>query len=166
MFSKDSWIWIFVVLFLLIGFGTSYEAKLSDVWKRVQQPKSAPPSIVFMVVWPLLYVLFGFSVSLVVRQVVSEQVNWHSIVFLVLAFVSTVLNSMWIIEFAKVKETSDQHVRTSLFILLSLTLTLALQLYCGHLTNKIAGICLIPYLVWSSFAVLLNSHMLESKVSK
>ncbi len=158
--SDWTWAWVPIVVFPVVGYCTSHATKLSNVWTKVIQPASTPPSWVFSVVWPLIYVLFGYSVSRTARTVVQSGVQWNSALFLILTVVSTATNAWWMVEFSQTKTGHDQHAKHSLFILLALSLSVSMQLHCSP--DRLAGLCLVPYVVWSLFATLLNSQMIEN----
>ncbi|HEX9911812.1 MAG TPA: TspO/MBR family protein [candidate division Zixibacteria bacterium] len=112
------------------------------------KPTLNPPNWVFAPVWTTLFLLMGISAFLVWRKgIENPRVNLALQFFIV----QLVLNSLWSVLFFGLRSPLLGFVEIILlcfFILLTIV-------YFFKVT-KIAGILLLPYFVWVSFATVLN----------
>ena len=130
---------IAVILAAMIGSLASTQAS-SDLW-YLSLDKSGlnPPSYVFGIVWPILYVLMTISAYLAYKKI-------YRIFLIQLAF-----NAAWSWLFFR--------FQMPLISLIDIYLLIALNLYITALMyreNKLAFILFIPYVIWISFASYLN----------
>ena len=110
-------------------------------YSSLNQPPLAPPSILFPIVWSILYVLMGVS-----AYIVSENDGKLGIYYLQL-----VLNGLWSIIFFVFK------LRLISFIWILVLIFLVFKMIKEFtITNKIAGYLQIFYLIWLIFAAYLN----------
>ena len=130
-----------VIVGAVIGFITS---NLID-YNSLIQPPLAPSSILFPIVWSILYVLMGVSYGILdTNSLVDENINsiyyWQLFV-----------NALWSIFFFVLK----WRFFAFLWILLLLVL-LIIMIIRFYNKNKVAGLLQIPYLLWVAFATYLN----------
>ncbi len=130
---------IAVILAAMIGSLASTQAS-SDLWYlSLNKSELNPPSYVFGIVWPILYVLMMVSAYLAYNKIFG--------IFLIqLAF-----NAAWSWLFFR--------FQMPLISLIDIYLLIALNLYITALMyreNKLAFILFIPYVLWVSFASYLN----------
>ena len=107
-----------------------------------QQIDVTPPAFVFPIVWTILYILIGYSFG----SILLNQPEQH----LIIAFVINLfLNVIWCYYyFAK------RDLQTSLVVIL---LLVASTIYLiTQITNNNIKLLLVPYLLWISFATILN----------
>ena len=101
----------------------------------------AIPTIIFPIVWTILYLMMAISYYLV-----SEKSNTFGIYFVQLVF-----NSLWTVFFFGLK------LRLFAFIwLIALFVLVVLMLVKYYKISKTAGYLLIPYSLWLVFAGYLN----------
>ena len=125
----------------VVGFITS---KSMD-YEMLQKPFLSPPSILFPIVWTILYVLMGVSYGrLKEKSLVNENIRF--IYYLQLA-----VNAFWPIFFFVLKWRLFAFIW--IVLLAILVLTMVIKFYNKE---KIAGLLQIPYLVWVLFASYLN----------
>lgn len=130
-----------VILGGIVGFIISGSMDYSSL----QKPFFAPPSIVFPIVWTLLYILMGISYGILSsNSLVDSKIN--SIYYLQLF-----VNLLWPIIFFVLKW------RLFAFIwIVLLTFLVFVMVIRFYDKNKLSGLIQIPYLVWSLFATYLN----------
>ena len=130
---------IAVILAAMIGSLASTQAS-SDLWYlSLNKSELNPPSYVFGIVWPILYVLMMISAYLAYKKI-------YEIFLIQLAF-----NAAWSWLFLR--------FQMPLISLIDIYLLVALNLYITALMyreNKLAFILFIPYVLWISFASYLN----------
>ena len=130
---------IAVILAAMIGSLASTQAS-SDIWYlSLNKSELNPPSYVFGIVWPILYVLMMISAYLAYKKIYG--------IFLI----QLVFNAAWSWLFFR--------FQMPLISLIDIYLLVALNLYITALMyreNKLAFILFIPYVLWISFASYLN----------
>ena len=114
-------------------------------YKTLEKPFLSPPSIVFPIVWTILYVLMGVSYGLLKDQnLIDKSINKIYISQLV-------VNLLWPIVFFVFK------LRLYAFaVIVLLAILVSIMIYKFYSKNKIAGLLQIPYLLWTLFATYLN----------
>lgn len=114
-------------------------------YNSLVQPPLAPPSILFPIVWTILYTLMGVSYGILdVNGLVDANIN--NIYYLQLF-----VNALWSIIFFVFK----WRFVAFLWIILLLILVIIMTIRFYH-KNKIAGLLQIPYVLWVAFATYLN----------
>lgn len=114
-------------------------------YNSLVQPPLAPPSILFPIMWSILYILMGVSYGILdANSLVDSSINsiyyWQLFV-----------NALWSIFFFVLK----WRFFSFLWILLLLVLVI-IMIIRFHKKNKVAGFLQIPYILWVSFATYLN----------
>lgn len=114
-------------------------------YNELQQPTFAPPSILFPIVWTILYILMGVSYGIIKsKNLTDEEID--RIYYMQLA-----INALWSILFFVFKW------RLFAFIwIIILIIAVIIMIKKFYEKNKIAGIIQIPYLLWILFASYLN----------
>ena len=109
------------------------------------QPAFAPPSFLFPIVWTILYVLMGVSYGILENKgLVDAETN--SIYYLQLT-----VNALWSFIFFVFKWRLFSFVW--ILILDALVIDMIIKFYKK---DKTAGLLQLPYLLWTSFATVLN----------
>ncbi len=121
---------------------------LPDEWYRqLKKPTWNPPNAVFAPVWTLLYLLIAISAWLVWRKYGLAGASGPLALFIL----QLVLNAAWTWLFF------GRHSIAGAFIdILALWMTILLTLLMFWRLEPLAGILLVPYLAWVSFAAALN----------
>ena len=139
MQTKQITLVIAVILAAMIGGLASTQAS-SDVWYlSLNKSELNPPSYVFGIVWPILYVLMMISAYLAYKKVYG------------IFIIQLVFNAVWSWLFFR--------FQMPLISLIDIYLLIALNSYITTLMykeNKLAFILFIPYVLWISFASYLN----------
>ena len=113
-----------------------------DFYNSINKPSIAPPSILFPIVWTILYLLMG--VSLYRMYKINKK---KTIIFGLQLF----LNMLWVILFFGFNLFFVSFIE--LIFLDFLIIYIILDYYSY---DKISSIILVPYLLWSCFALYLN----------
>ena len=114
-------------------------------YNNLNRPPLSPPSVVFPIVWTILYIIMGISFGILADNKLLDS-KTKIIYYLQLAF-----NTLWSIIFFSLKW------RLFAFIwIIALTILVILMIIEFYTKNKIAGLLQIPYLLWVLFASYLN----------
>jgi len=138
-----------VILCQIAGFlGSLFTTPAIPTWyKTLNKPFFTPPNWIFSPVWISLFILMGISLFFVWRRTDHPKFKISFIFF----FVQLILNILWSIAFFGLQSPLLGLVD---IILLWIAILLTLQIFLK--ISKFAGVLLIPYLLWVSFATLLN----------
>jgi translocator protein len=148
---KIKWIKLIVSLLIcqLAGvIGSLFTASSIPTWyATLNKPSFNPPNWIFAPVWISLYVLMGISFYLI--WIKSDIPNF-GLLMSVFIF-QLVLNAFWTIIFFGLK--------SPLFAFIEIVVLWIAILFCIILfykVSKISSVLLIPYILWVSFASILN----------
>ncbi len=124
----------------------------SSWYVALAKPPFNPPSWLFGVVWPLLYLLMGIALWLVWRQ--GAQ---HSQVSTALAlfFAQLVLNAAWSPIFFGLHS-----ITVALFVIVVLFGLILATIRAFYPLSRAAAWLLVPYSLWVAFATVLNASIL------
>ena len=130
---------IAVILAAAIGSMASTSASTDSWYLLLNKSELNPPSYVFGIVWPILYILMMASAFLAHKKIFS--------IFIIQLF----FNAAWSWLFFR--------FQMPLIALLDIYLLIAINIYILNLMykeNKLAFFLFTPYVVWISFASYLN----------
>lgn len=136
---------------LLLTFGAAALGArfLPDEWyRRLKKPTWNPPNSVFGPVWTVLYLLMAAAAWLVWRRYGIAA----AIVPLVFFVAQLILNAAWSWLFF-----GRHEVGRALIDLLVLWVVILITVILFWSRETLAGILLLPYLAWVSFAGVLNA---------
>jgi len=120
-----------------------------DGWyATLNKPFFNPPDFIFGPVWTTLYILMGISLYMIVRSVKSTMRSRALIIFGVQLF----LNFVWSFLFFYF-----EHPDFALLDIIPLWAFILWMIIAFKEIRPIAGYLQIPYLLWVSFATLLNA---------
>jgi len=121
---------------------------IPEWYDHLQKPSFSPPNWVFAPVWTTLFTLMAIAAY----QVWAKGLKEPAVRIALIAFlVQLALNSLWSFLFFGLR--SPFHGLLEIFVLWSLILVTILQFLK---VSRAAGLLLIPYLLWVSFACSLN----------
>lgn len=114
-------------------------------YNSLQKPFLAPPSIVFPIVWTILYILMGISYGILKsKSLTNKKID-------LIYYIQLAVNAAWSIIFFLLKW------RLFAFIwILLLDILVILMIIKFYKKDKIAGLLQIPYILWTLFASYLN----------
>jgi len=140
---------ISITLPFLAAFVGSYftTPSIATWYAYLNKPTFSPPNWIFAPVWTLLYILMGISFYIIWGA--SSKKNKGGAMGVYIA--QLVLNSMWSIVFFGL-----HNLGLALVVIAILWVLILLTIIRFYKFNKIAGIILIPYILWVSFASFLN----------
>lgn len=128
----------------LAGFLTNADVK--EFMMTAQKPIFMPPGWVFPIVWTILYALMGFS-AYIIENTQSHRKNRALTIYYIQLF----FNFAWSFIFF----TFGNYLFSFIWIIALLILVLATILEFKMIKARAVYI-LIPYLIWVSFASVLN----------
>lgn len=104
------------------------------------------PSIVFPIVWSILFLLMGISVYLI-----SESNDISKNGAIKYYFFQLIINSLWTLIFFSFK----MYILSFIWIVLLIILVI-IMIIKFYKINKVSGLLNIPYLIWLLFASVLS----------
>lgn len=142
--------WIGSLLFISSLLGFLFKNDIMDWHESLQTSPFTPPSIVFSIVWPILYSMIATVGWIIWNQ---KTINHHNAIKIAY-IIQLLLNWSWIPLFFKM------HLIGSSLICLISILFLSLSLIF-HLKKQlpIAALLLFPYAAWLTFAAYLNMYV-------
>jgi len=138
-----------IILCQLAGFlGSLLTTPAIPTWyQTLNKPIFTPPNWIFSPVWISLFILMGISLFMVWRSGEHPKVKTAFIFF----FVQLILNVFWSAAFFGLRSPL-----LGLMDILLLWIAILLTILNFLNISKVAGLLLLPYLLWVSFAALLN----------
>ncbi|HAY34936.1 MAG TPA: tryptophan-rich sensory protein [Ignavibacteria bacterium] len=139
-----------IIICQMAGFiGTIFTSdSLTGWYAGLTKPDFNPPNWIFGPVWILLYFMMGISLFLVWREDLKNAVVKKAFyVFMI----QLIFNASWSIVFF-----GFQSVTGALIIIIIFWLLIIYTILNFLKVSRTSGILLIPYLLWVSFAAILN----------
>jgi tryptophan-rich sensory protein len=132
-----------------IGSIYTYDS-VRDWYPKLEKPSYTPPSWVFAPVWTLLYAMMGLSLYLASQRHTEEDGGlWRA--SRVLFGTQLALNALWSYVFFG-RRAPGWALLEILFLWVAISATMLAFLKI----SRTAALLLLPYLLWSSFALVLN----------
>ncbi|MBT8304763.1 MAG: tryptophan-rich sensory protein [Bacteroidia bacterium] len=150
MSKKTTKILIAVAVCLFVGFlsGFATQSSVSDWYADLNKPSFNPPNWIFGPVWTVLYVLMGIAAGIVWSKGFHHK--WVKTAMYHFLF-QLIFNAAWSLVFFGMR--SPAYALLIIIILLTLII---LTMKWFRVVNKTAALLLVPYLLWVSFASILN----------
>jgi tryptophan-rich sensory protein len=138
-----------VVSQLAGGLGAFFTTPAIPTWyASLNKPVFNPPNWVFFPVWTTLYTLMGIAAFLVWRKGLHER---RVRIALIVFAVQLILNLAWTIIFFGLYSLFG-----AVIAIVLLWIAIVVNIVVFWRISKAAGALLIPYILWVSFAALLN----------
>ena len=136
------------IMFLGFLSGTMSGSTADNAWYQILlKPDIQPPGWVFGVVWPTLYLMMGLAFAMVLNAPGARDRNLAIALFLS----QFAINLTWSPTFF------GAHQVTTAFFLIVAMIGLAIgTTFAFARVRKAAAWLMVPYLVWISFAAILN----------
>jgi benzodiazapine receptor len=136
---------------LLLGSlsGIATASAVSGWYALVIKPAWNPPNWLFAPVWSLLYLMMGAAFALVWHE--KGKNNKMALVLFVVQFI---LNLFWSVLFFALAR-----MDLALIEILVLWVFIFLSIFSFYKVNLTAAYLLVPYLLWVSFASVLNANL-------
>jgi tryptophan-rich sensory protein len=155
MKKKLLYIVIAVTICLLIGFlsGFATQSSVSTWYTTLNKPSFNPPNWIFAPVWTILYILMGIAAGLVWAK--GFYHIWVKTALYYFGF-QLLFNALWSIVFF-----GFQQPFWALLVIVVLLILILFTIKWFKIVSKPAAYLLIPYLLWVSFAMILNYKIWE-----
>jgi tryptophan-rich sensory protein len=136
------------IMFLGFLSGTMSGSTADNAWyQTLLKPDIQPPGWVFGVVWPTLYLMMGLALAMVLNAPGARDRN----VAIALFLSQFVINLTWSPIFF-----GAHQVTVAFFIILVMLGVAIATTFVFARVRKAAAWLMVPYLVWISFAAILN----------
>jgi tryptophan-rich sensory protein len=152
--NKITRILVVVVTCLAIGYfsGMVTRSAIITWYPTLVKPSFNPPNWIFAPVWSMLYIMMGVAAGLVWNRIDHEKGTVKSA--LIFFAVQLGLNALWSFLFFGLKNPLLAGVEIIiLWLMIYETYTKFAKI------NSIAGYLFLPYLLWVSFAMVLNGSI-------
>lgn len=142
------------IISVLISLGTGALSSLLvrnqfSMYQQINTPPFSPPSLVFPIVWTILYVLMGISAAMIYTT--QDMSDTDKKTALWLYGIQLFFNFCWSLAFFGLKW------YLFAFIWLMIMWVIIIVMIAKFYTiNKSAAYLQIPYLLWTTFAAYLN----------
>jgi len=120
-------------------------------WYQCIKPSITPPAYVFPIVWTIIYILIGYSFG----RVLASQPEQHIIIAFAL---NLFLNVVWCYYYF-----TKRDLQSALLVILLLVATTIYLL--SQITDNNTRLLLVPYLLWISFATILNVLSVQKQMA-
>jgi benzodiazapine receptor len=118
-------------------------------YAELQKPGFMPPSWVFGPVWTVLYLLMGVAAFLVWQRGLGARLVRTALLWFL---VQLALNAAWTPVFFGL-----HRIGLALVVIALLWAAILVTMYYFFRVTRPAGMLLVPYLLWVSFAAVLNA---------
>ena len=141
---------ICIIIPLAVGAISGYAtvSGISTWYATLNKPSFNPPNYLFGPVWTTLYVLMGISLYMAVRATANNDRKRAIALFAV----QLALNFTWSFLFFTFHQTGLALINIGL-----LWLSIAGMIWAFYKANRTAALLQIPYIMWVTFASVLNA---------
>lgn len=141
---------ISLVICLIAGaLGSFFTTPAISTWYvTLIKPSIAPPNWVFFPVWTALFIMMGISLFLVWQKGLQDQ---HVKTALSIFAIQLILNVLWSAAFFGLRSPFAGLIEIAILWIFILVMIMKFMRI-----SKIAGLLLIPYIVWVTFAAIIN----------
>ncbi len=137
---------ILLVTFAASGIGGFVTSSFKEPWySEIILPTFNPPSWVFSPVWTALYILMSVAIWIVWSKTSNKKI-------LQLYFVHLFFNAIWSVIFFGFHQIFIALIDLGIILIFIIWL---MKIY--YQINKISFLLMIPYLLWSTYALVLNT---------
>lgn len=144
-----SYVYSLIIALGVGGLSALFTSGNMDIYKEIVKPPLSPPSIVFPIVWTILFTLMGISAAMIYNNTIASKLERDSA--LLTYGISLVFNFFWSIIFFNL-----QMYLFAFIWLLALLYFIIKTIIKYYKIDKTAAYLQIPYLVWVTFAGYLN----------
>ena len=148
--GKIAKIIICVVICLGVGLasGATTASGITEWYAFLNKPFFNPPNWIFAPVWTILYTMMGIAAGLVWDKGLDHPGVKGALGIFTIQFI---FNAMWSVVFFGMRQPL-----AALFVIVTLWILIVLTIKRFGALNKTSSLLLIPYLLWVSFATVLN----------
>ena len=149
--TKNKYLSLFLILvitFSASAIGGFTTTSFKEPWySEIILPSFNPPSWVFAPVWTLLYIMMSIAIWKI-------WINSFNLKLLKLYFLHLFFNATWSIVFF-----GFHQIGLALINLIIILIFIILLMRRYLIRNKISFYLMMPYFLWSSYALILNSSI-------
>ena len=139
---------ILLITFLAAGIGGFTTATFKEPWySQIILPSFNPPSWVFGPVWTVLYILMSVAIWRI-------WIKYYDNKILNLYFLHLFFNMIWSTIFC-----GFHQIGLALLDLVLILIFIVLLMKIYYLKDKISFSLMVPYFLWSSYALVLNFNI-------
>lgn len=147
--KTKSYIYSILIALGVGGLSALFTSGNMDIYEKIIRPPLSPPSILFPIVWTVLFILMGISAAMIKNTNVASLRSRDSA--LLTYGISLVFNFFWSLIFFNL-----QMYFFAFLWLLALLYLIIKTIIKYYKIDKTAALLQIPYLVWVAFAGYLN----------
>jgi len=125
---------------------------ISTWYSTIQKPSFNPPNWIFAPVWILLFLLMGISLYLIWSKGFDHK---RTKIAIFIFFFQLILNILWSILFFALQSPLCAFIE-----IIILWFMILLTIISFYRVSKITVYLLLPYIIWVSFALVLNFSIL------
>ena len=149
--TKKKYLSLFIILlitFLASAIGGFTTTSFKEPWySQIILPSYNPPSWVFAPVWTLLYVMMSIAIWKI-------WINLFDLKLLKLYFIHLFFNGTWSVVFF-----GFHQIGLALVNLIIIIIFIVMLMKKYLIKDKLSFYLMIPYFLWSSYALILNSSI-------
>lgn len=151
--SKSKINWKILILSFIVVYGIAFIGSLfttssvNSEWYLSIKPSITPTNWVFPIAWNIIFFLIAVSLYLVILNK-NKKNNKKAVTAFV---VNLILNALWTLFYFKM-----QNPLFAFYEIILLWVSILLMIVYSYKVNKTSAYLLIPYLLWVSFATVLN----------
>lgn len=128
--------------------GLATASSVKSWYPTLNKPSFNPPSAIFGPVWTTLYLLMGIADRVVSQQGETDAIHRARTIYRI----QLGLNALWSVLFFGRRSPLAGFVE-----IVFLWVAIVLTIFAFARISRFAALLLVPYLVWTSFAVILNA---------
>lgn len=137
------------VCFLVAGIGSAFTLPSIPSWyAHLNKPFFSPPNWIFGPVWTILYFLMGLSLYLIWNKNLKNKKKDKAMKIFIFQLI---LNLLWSLVFFGLHQPLLAFVT-----IIALWISIFMTIKSFYKVSRIAAHLLIPYILWVSFASILN----------
>lgn len=125
---------------------------INSWYTYLNKPFFNPPNWIFGPVWTTLYILMGISLYLVWQTKTKVKEKKYGLIYF---FLQLIFNSFWSIVFFGMHS-----IKFSYVVIVVLWILIAITMMNFEKVRKEAMYLLLPYILWVSFASILNLFLI------
>ncbi len=151
MKSKTLKLIISILICQFAGFLGSFftTPKIATWYQGVTKPSFNPPNYLFGPVWTILFILMGISLYIIWTSKFKDRAYKKEVI--IIFAIQLILNILWSILFFGLESPMF-----AFFEIMILWISIFATIIGFYKISRIASLILIPYILWVSFASVLN----------